>query len=112
MRKPHLLINLPPGFYTTPAVQPLLRRARRLGTLRLRSHNTPDEIRADLAWAELVVRWSWPPLLADLLDGAPGLRMSAQLDITQAAARVAIAARMSAVQHHSQRMVFLSQTAL
>ncbi len=85
-----LLVNLPEGFYRTRSLRPVLARLGSFARVRKRSHNTPEEIAKDLAWAEVVLMWSWPPLLDDLLDAAPKLRMIAQLDTSQGAARVAI----------------------
>jgi phosphoglycerate dehydrogenase-like enzyme len=88
--KINLLVNLPPGFFRSPTLRPLFRRLERFARVRRRSHNTDDEIRSDLAWAEVVLMWSWPALMPDLLDAAPELRMAAQIDLTQRAARVAL----------------------
>jgi phosphoglycerate dehydrogenase-like enzyme len=86
----NLLINLPPGFYKTPSLRPIFRRLKAMANLRQRSHNTPEEIARDLAWADAVIMWSWPKLLDELLDGAPKLKFAGQLDISQEAARVAL----------------------
>lgn len=87
----NILVNLPDGFFRCPAVTAPFERLERLGTVRRASHNTADEIRADLAWAEAVLMWSWPPLTDDLLDAAPHLRYRGHMDINQAGARAALA---------------------
>lgn len=84
----HLLVNLPPGFHRHPALRPAYRRLAALGTVRTRSHNTPDEIRADLAWAEAVLMWSWPMLDDALLDQAPKLGFVGCIDVGRAGAEV------------------------
>jgi len=86
----NVLINLPPSFYKVPASVTVLRRVTKLGKVRRRSHNTPDEIRRDLAWADAVLMWSWPVLDDALLDSAPKLRFSGQIDISRTGAEVAL----------------------
>lgn len=88
--KINLLVNLPAGFFRAPALRPVLGRLAKIARVRKRSHDTADAIRRDLAWADAVIMWSWPPLTHDLLDAAPRLRFSGQLDISQAAARIAL----------------------
>ena len=90
MDKINLLINLPAGFYKTPALKPIFARLTSIANIRRRSWNTADEIRKDLTWADAILMWSWPKLMPDLLDAAPNLKFSAQLDISQAAAKVAL----------------------
>lgn len=87
----HILVNLPPGFFTCPQLTGAFGRLEALGEVRRRSCNTADEIRADLAWADVVLMWSWPKLDAALLDAAPRLRLATHLDLTQTAARAALA---------------------
>lgn len=86
----NLLINLPPGFFANPAARAVLDRAASGRQVRMTSWNTPDEIRADLAWAERLIYWSWPALDDALLDAAPRLRWSGQLDCGRAAAETAL----------------------
>jgi phosphoglycerate dehydrogenase-like enzyme len=88
--KINLLVNLPAGFYRAPALRPVFARLARMARVRKRSHDTADQIRPDLAWADAVLMWSWPALTDDLLDAAPRLRFAGQLDVSQAAARVAL----------------------
>jgi phosphoglycerate dehydrogenase-like enzyme len=92
--KPSLLINLPPGFFAHPQLKPAFKRLASLGTLRKRSHNRPDEIARDLAWAELVLMWSWPRFTDELLAPCERLRFAAKLDITQSAAKVCLSRRL------------------
>ncbi|MGV3613795.1 MAG: NAD(P)-dependent oxidoreductase [Fimbriimonas sp.] len=89
-----LLVNLPPGFYRTPEVQPILARLNALGEVRRTSHNAALEIAGDLAWADAVLMWSWPALTEELLNEAPNLRFAAHLDLSQHAARVALARKL------------------
>ena len=93
MDKPNLLINLPQGFFTNPALAPIFDRLNRFATVRRTSHNTPEEIATDLAWAQIVLMWSWPALVPPLLDQATQLKFAAHLDINQRAATAAL-------QHH------------
>ncbi len=87
----NLLVNLPEGFFTAPDLQTAWERLRALGELRQTSHNTPEEIRDDLAWADHVIMWSWPVLDAELLDAAGELGFLGHVDIVQQAAREALA---------------------
>jgi phosphoglycerate dehydrogenase-like enzyme len=91
MSQPHILVNLPPGFFNCPALAAAWARLATLGEVRQRSWNTPEEIREDLAWAESILMWSWPRLDEALLAAAPKLRFSTHIDVTQAAARAALA---------------------
>lgn len=87
MTQNRLLINLPPTFFTTATTRAIIERAAALtGTVRLTSHSTPDEIRADLAWADRLLYWSWPALDDAMLDQAPRLAWVGQLDCARSAA--------------------------
>lgn len=88
--KPHLLVNLPAGFFASADLRPVFARLARMAYVRKRSHDTAEALAPDLAWADACIKWSWPPWTDALLDGAPRLTFSGQLDITQAAARVAL----------------------
>jgi phosphoglycerate dehydrogenase-like enzyme len=90
MDKINLLVNLPPGFYKTPSLKPIFQRMGTFANVRKKSHNAPQEIEKDLAWADYVLMWSWPKLLPELLDKAPKLKMVGHLDVSQSAAKVAI----------------------
>lgn len=83
-----LLVNLPPGFFSTPALADTIASLDQLGDVRRTACNTPDEIAPHLPWADAVLMWSWPMLTDELLDAAPSLRFSANLDIGQAGARI------------------------
>lgn len=86
----NILVNLPHGFFTHASLESQFNRLRLMGELRCASHNTADEIRSDLAWAQAVILWSWPKLTADLLDAAPGLRYRGHIDIDRTAAELAL----------------------
>jgi len=86
----NILVNLRKGFVEHPGVSDVMERLRRLGEVRLASHNTPDEIRADLARADAVIMWSWPVLSDELLDAAPRLRYAGHIDIGQQGAQIAL----------------------
>jgi len=86
----NILVNLPAGFFTSPALTGAFARLAQHGTVRTTSHDTAEQITNDLAWADVVLMWSWPILDNMLLDAAPRLRFSGQLDITQRAARIAL----------------------
>jgi D-3-phosphoglycerate dehydrogenase len=87
----NILVNLPPGFFTHPALAPTFARLAALGDIKQRSHNTGEEITPDLVDAEATLMWSWPAWTPELLQAAPHLRFSGQLDITQSGAKAALA---------------------
>lgn len=82
-----LLVNLPPSTFTTPQLKPYLSRLSKLGTVRRRSHNTPEEIEPDLRWADAVLMWSWPDIDDALLERAGGLRFMGQINGSSATMR-------------------------
>ena len=90
MHKINLLVNLPAGFFTAPVLAAAFARLEKSAVLRKTSHNTAAEIEGDLAWADAVLMWSWPMLTHELLDKVPRLKFSAQLDVAQRAARIAL----------------------
>ena len=77
----NILVNLPEAYYRAPAMRPIWRKLRPLGPVRFRSHNTPEPMARDLAWAEAVLMWSWPPPTRESLVGAPKLRFSGHIDL-------------------------------
>lgn len=85
-----ILVNLPPGFFKHPMLEPIWARLRTLGEVRMRSHNTSEEIAPDLSWPDVVLMWSWPWLTDELLDRAPQLKLVAQLDVARTPAQVAL----------------------
>ncbi len=87
----NILINLPSGFFQQAELVPTWERLAQLGAVRQTSHNNADEIRDDLAWADAVFMWSWPALTDDLLDHALNLKFRGHIDISQGAARLALA---------------------
>ncbi|MGF1453672.1 MAG: NAD(P)-dependent oxidoreductase [Opitutales bacterium] len=82
----NLLINLPPDFFTQPELQDRFADLKARFDVRLTSHNTPEEIEADLAWAEAVIMWSWPVLDEALLAKAGSLQYAGHIDIGQTGA--------------------------
>jgi phosphoglycerate dehydrogenase-like enzyme len=84
----NLLVNLPPTFYSQKELAPSWERLAKLGSVRQTSHNTPDEICADLAWADHILMWSWPVLDEALLDKTGKLGYAGHIDISQKGARV------------------------
>ena len=91
MEKPNILVNLPPTFFTTPALKPAFKRLATLGKVKKTSHNSAEEIQKDLARAEYVIMWSWPTMSDELLEGAPKLKYMGHLDISQRGAKVQLA---------------------
>lgn len=87
---PNIIVNLPEGFFTSQPAAGLIQRLDALGTVRKRSHNRPEEILEDLAWADAVLMWSWPVLDDGLLSHARNLKAAAMLDISRAGAEAAL----------------------
>jgi len=87
----NILVNLPPDFFTQPELVRCFDRIAAHGTVRRTSANTPDEIAADLRWADVVFMWSWPVLDAALLDRAGSLDYVGHIDINQTGARCELA---------------------
>lgn len=94
-KKIRTLVNVPPGFYETPQLRPAFRRLGKIATVRRRSHDTAEQIRKDLAWAEAVIMWSWPVLTDDLLAQAPNLRFAGHINIGAEGARAELGRRLA-----------------
>jgi D-3-phosphoglycerate dehydrogenase / 2-oxoglutarate reductase len=94
MDKPNILVNLPASFFKTPSLKPIFGRLAKIGKVKKTSHNAPDEIKKDLAWADAVIMWSWPTMSDELLDQAPKIKYMGHLDISQRGARVALARKL------------------
>lgn len=88
---PNILVNLPPDFFTQPDLARCFDRIAAHGTVRRTSANTPDEIAADLKWADVVFMWSWPVLDTALLDRAGPLSYVGHIDLNQTGARCELA---------------------
>ncbi|MBC8103440.1 MAG: hypothetical protein H7Z41_12755 [Cytophagales bacterium] len=85
----HLLVNLPPGFFSASQLVPTFARLDTLAeTVTKTSCNNAVEILPYLREADAVLMWSWPKLTPALLDQCPRLGFSANLDISQQGARV------------------------
>ncbi len=78
--KQKLLINLPKGFFVHPMLQKVFTRFAYLAEVRQTSHDTADQIREDLAWADAVVMWAWPTLDEELLKDAPNLKFAGHIN--------------------------------
>lgn len=86
----NIQVNLPPGFFKQPELQPVFDRLKKLGTLKCSSYNTPEEIGDDLSKADALLMWSWPSLSPAMLDASPKLMFRGQIDINQRDAKVAL----------------------
>ena len=87
----NILVNLPPNFFTQPELVRCFDRIAAHGTVRRTSANTPDEIAADIKWADVVFMWSWPILDEALLDRAGALEYVGHIDINQTGAQCELA---------------------
>ncbi len=90
----NLLINLPPDFFSQPQLRPRFDALAERFSVRKTSHNTPEEIAADLQWADAVIMWSWPVLDEALLDRAGKLEYVGHIDISQRGARAELARKI------------------
>ncbi len=82
-----ILVNLPTGFFRTPQLEPVWQKLEEMGTLRKTSHDTPEQIREDLIWAQAVLMWAWPTLDEQLLSAAPDLKFAGHINLSQAMAK-------------------------
>ncbi|MBM4042016.1 MAG: hypothetical protein FJ290_26270 [Planctomycetes bacterium] len=85
--KKRLLVNLPPGVFRCPQLKGVFARLGKLATLRKRSHNKPEEIAGDLAWADAVLMWAWPTVTREMLAKCPRLRFAGHINLTQGFAK-------------------------
>lgn len=83
----NLLLNLPPVFHQAQCLAPAIDRLRALGTLRQTSHNTSEEMAADLAWADAVFMWAWPSFDAAQLAAAAPIEFIGHIDMSRKMAR-------------------------
>lgn len=86
----NILINLPPAFFACERFQPCFERLRAIGPVRTSSHNTVEEIRDDLSWADAVLMWSWPVFDGALIDACGGLRWLGQIDTSRTTAETCL----------------------
>jgi phosphoglycerate dehydrogenase-like enzyme len=82
-----ILVNLPTGFFRTPQLEPVWQKLEEMGTLRKTSHDTPEQIRADLIWAQAVIMWAWPTLDKELLSAAKDLKFAGHINLGQSMAK-------------------------
>jgi D-3-phosphoglycerate dehydrogenase len=76
----NLLINLPKTFFTVPQLADRWAKLGKLGENRHTSHDTPEQIMADLKWAEAVIMWSWPFFTDQMLAQTPKLKFVGQIN--------------------------------
>jgi len=88
----NLLLNLPPAFHEADCLAPSIERLRALGSLRQTSHNKPEEMAADLAWADAVFMWAWPAFDAEQLAAAGPVEFIGHIDMSQKMARAELEA--------------------
>ncbi len=84
MKKPRLLINLPPGFFKCERLAPCFERFGELACeIRKTSHNTPAEIAGDVQWAQSVIMWAWPDLNDEILSRSPELKFAGHINASR-----------------------------
>ena len=88
---PSLLVNLPSAFFSQPELADLFKRMEAIGPLRRSSHDTPDQIAADLKWADNVIMWSWPDF-SSIIDSISPLGYIGHIDLPQSLAKAELAA--------------------
>jgi D-3-phosphoglycerate dehydrogenase / 2-oxoglutarate reductase len=85
-----LLVNLPEGFFRTPALERHFARLGSLAEMRTSSHDHARQMAPDLSWAHAVIMWSWPVLLEEDLARAPDLRFLGQINSSRDGAQAAM----------------------
>jgi phosphoglycerate dehydrogenase-like enzyme len=90
-----VLVNLPAGFFRTPQLEPIWDRLASMAQVRKTSHDTPEQIHDDLAWAQAVIMWAWPTLGADMLADASDLKFAGHINLGAETARNELAAGMT-----------------
>jgi phosphoglycerate dehydrogenase-like enzyme len=79
-QKIHLLVNLPPTFFSHRQLAPYWERAARIADIRQRSWNTMEEMAPELPWCEAILMWAWPAFEKADLALAPGLKYMGQIN--------------------------------
>lgn len=85
-----ILVNLPDGFFKRAELAPIFDRLKQMGDVRLTSHDTTEQIKDDLCWAQAVIMWSWPTMTDALLDAAKELQYIGHIDIGRTSAQVSL----------------------
>lgn len=81
--KLHILVNLPPTFFTHPMLKAHFKRLSGLGTVRKTSSNTLPEMVRDAVWADVILMWAWPAFTDEFLADKRRLRFLGAINTTQ-----------------------------
>lgn len=90
-RSPHILVNLPEGFFAADFLTPVWDRLRAQGTVTMTSANTLEEIAPLLQKSDAVIMWSWPVLSEELLATCPALRFAGHINVSGIGAKAELA---------------------
>lgn len=90
-----VLVNLPAGFFRTPQLEPIWQRLEAIAEVRKTSHDTPEQIHDDLAWAQAVIMWAWPTLDPQMLADASDLKFAGHINLGAETARNELAAGLT-----------------
>ena len=82
MDKKRVLINLPAGFFESELLKTRFDKLKESYYVRTTSHDTHEQIREDLEWAQAVLMWSWPVFGPEEFDLAKDLEFIAQINTT------------------------------
>lgn len=85
-----ILVNLPEGFYKTEELKKVISHLEDIANTRFRSHNTIEEIRDDMKWADAIIMWAWPVFTDVDLKEASDLKYIGQITTTQRLVKAAL----------------------
>lgn len=84
----NVLVNLSPGFFSSPALAPAWAELESFASVRRSSCNELSELEPLLENMDAILMWSWPQWTAQVLEARPQLRMFAHIDLQQETARL------------------------
>ena len=84
----NVLVNLSPGFFSSPALAPSWAELESFAAVRRSSCDEMSELEPLLEDMDAVLMWSWPQWTAQVLEARPQLRMFAHIDLQQETARL------------------------
>jgi phosphoglycerate dehydrogenase-like enzyme len=84
-----LVLNLPEAFYEDPRFKKYFDYFEGKAEVRRRAHQSGEDFREDLAWADAVIMWTFPEFSVEDLSRAPRLKYIGKLNSTRATVEAA-----------------------